>query len=80
MSKFYQSQIYRMNTAFGNVGRMGDSLLTLRMEVNSTDCPRNLIKADVIETFETCATYRPHPVIWDQEVFFPPHEYVIPLR
>jgi hypothetical protein len=50
------------------------------MEVNPANRPLNLVEADVIEALETGPTDRSHPVIWNQEVFLPPHEYVLSLR
>jgi hypothetical protein len=40
----------------------------------------DLVEADVIEAFETCTTNCSHPMIRDQEMFLPSHEYVFSLR
>lgn len=54
-------------------------LLTLRVEVNPTDTPVNLIKTDVVEPLEAGACDRLDAVIWHEEVFFPAHEDVLAL-
>ena len=54
-------------------------LLTLRMEINPTDTPVNLIKTDVVEPLEAGACDRLDAVIWHEEVFFPAHEDVLAL-
>jgi len=55
-------------------------LLAFRMEIYSAYFSSNLVKADVIEAFKACAGNRPNPVIRDEEVFLPSHEYVFSLR
>jgi hypothetical protein len=54
-------------------------LLTLRMEVNPTDGAFYLIKANVVKPFETCSRYSSNTVIWNQKIFFPPHEDIVSL-
>ena len=54
-------------------------LLALRVEINPTDTPVNLIKTDVIEPFEAGARDRLDAVVWHEEVFFPAHEDVLAL-
>ena len=54
-------------------------LLTLRMEINSTDTPINLIKTNVIEALEAGACDCLDAVVWHEEIFFPAHEDVLAL-
>jgi hypothetical protein len=54
-------------------------LLTLRMEVNPTNTPINLIETDVIKPLETRARNSLHAMIRHEEVFFPAHEDVFAL-
>ena len=50
------------------------------MEVNPIDRPRHLIEAYVIKPLETRPADLPDPMIWDQELLFPPHEHVLAVR
>lgn len=50
------------------------SLFAFRMEIDTADLPFELIEADVVETLETSAGYRPYAVVWHQEMLFPAHE------
>lgn len=50
------------------------------MEVNSTNSPLYLIKADIVESLEACTGDCPNTMIRHEEVFFPSHEDVLPLR
>lgn len=56
-----------------------DVLLALCMEIDPVNCSMFLVEADVIEAFKTGTTERAYTVIWNQEFFFPSHEYVVPL-
>jgi len=56
------------------------SLLTLCMKVYAANRPLNLVEADVVEPLKTGSSDRSHSVVWDQEMFLPPHEDVLPLR
>lgn len=49
------------------------------MEVNSTDCPLHLVEANIVESLEAGARNGPHPVVWHEEMLFPPHENVLAL-
>jgi len=55
-------------------------LFAFSMEIDTTYASRNLVEADIIETFEACAINSPDTVVWDEEVFLPPHKDVVPLR
>lgn len=54
-------------------------LLTLRMEINPTNTPINLIKTNVIKPLETGARDRLDAVVRHEEVLFPAHEDVLAL-
>jgi hypothetical protein len=54
-------------------------LLTLRVEINPTNTPVNLIKTNVIKPLETRARDCLDAVIRHEEVFFPAHEDVFAL-
>lgn len=58
---------------------MGDSLLTLGMEVDPADGAVHLVETDVVEAFEACAVDLPHPVVRDKEGLLPSHEDVFAL-
>lgn len=49
------------------------------MEIDPTDPSFNLIKANIVESFKTCALYTRHTVVRYQKPLLPPHEYVLPL-
>jgi len=49
------------------------------MEIYAANISVDLIKADIVEPFETGPGNRPNSVIWHEEVFLPPHEDVFPL-
>lgn len=59
---------------------MRNLLLALRMEVNALDAARNLIEADVVKALKARTVDGPHPVVRDQEVFFPTHEEMLLLH
>lgn len=50
------------------------------MEVNSIDRAMHLIKANVIESFETGSIDFTHTVVRDEEFFLPSHEHVFSVR
>ncbi len=50
------------------------------MEIYSANSTFDLVEADVVKAFKTCATNRPYPVIRDQEVLLPTHENIFSLR
>lgn len=54
-------------------------LLTLRMEINPTNTPINLIKTNVVKTLETRTRDRLHAVVRHKEVLFPAHEDMLAL-
>jgi len=54
-------------------------LLTLRVEINPTDTPINLIKTNVVKPFKAGACDRLDAVVRHEEVFFPAHEDVLAL-
>lgn len=54
-------------------------LLALRMEINPTNAPINLIKAYIVKSLETGARDCLDAVVWHQEVFFPAHKDVLAL-
>jgi hypothetical protein len=54
-------------------------LLTLRMEINPTNTPIDLIKANIIKPFKTSARDGLDAVVRHEEVFFPAHENVLAL-
>lgn len=54
--------------------------LTLCVEIDSADVPRDLVEADVIETFEACAGDLPHAMVGHKEGFLPAHEDVFALE
>jgi hypothetical protein len=39
----------------------------------------NLVEADIVEAFKTSTTDGSNAMIWDQEMLFPSHKYVLPL-
>jgi hypothetical protein len=49
------------------------------VEVDPADLSLDLVKTNVVETFEACPSDCPDPVVRDQEVFFPTHEDMVPL-
>jgi hypothetical protein len=49
------------------------------MKINAADIPGDLIKADIVESFEAGPGDRPNLVVRHKEVFFPPHEDMFPL-
>jgi hypothetical protein len=53
------------------------SLLALSMEIDTLDAARDLVKADIVETFETRTADRSHAVIWHKEVLFPAHKKML---
>lgn len=55
-------------------------LLALSVKINAFDAAGHLIEADVIESLETRAAYRAHPMIRHQEVFFPAHKQMLLLH
>jgi hypothetical protein len=54
-------------------------LLTLSMEINSTNSPMALIEAYVIKPFKAGAANGTDTVVWNQEMLLPPHKYVVTL-
>jgi len=49
------------------------------MEVYSTDCPLNLVEADVVESLKAGTSNCSHSVVRNQEMFLPPHEDILSL-
>lgn len=47
------------------------------MEINPTNTPNALIKANIIEPLKTGPTNTLNPMIGDEEQFFPAHEEVV---
>lgn len=50
------------------------------MKVYPTNSAFNLVEANIVESLETRSRYSPHPMIRNEEIFFPPHEHVLSLR
>lgn len=61
------------------IGLPQDLLLALCVEIYPADRPHDLIKADVVETLETCSRDCPYTMIRNQEMLLPSHEYVLSL-
>lgn len=52
-------------------------LLTIRrVKINSIDCARHLVEANVVKSLEACTIDLAHPVIWHQKLLFPAHKHV----
>lgn len=49
------------------------------MEVNTGHISSYLVETDVVKSLKACARDRPHAMVRDEEVFFPPHKYMLPL-
>jgi hypothetical protein len=49
------------------------------MEVNTAHRSLNLIEADIVKSLEASARDGSHPMVWDKEIFLPPHEHVLTL-
>lgn len=47
------------------------------MKVDALDRACQLVEADVVKSLKTRATYCPHSVVWNQEVFLPAHEQML---
>lgn len=47
------------------------------MKVYATNSAFNLVEANIIKPLKTCTGNRADPVIWNQEMFLPSHEYVL---
>ncbi len=56
-----------------------DSLLASAVVVNTAHFPPYLVEADIIEPLKARAIDHPNSVVWYEKVFFPSHEYVLPL-
>jgi hypothetical protein len=56
-----------------------NSLLTLRMKVYPAHFALYLIEANIVEPFKAGPRNSSHPMVGDQEVLLPPHEYVLAL-
>ena len=54
-----------------------NSLLALRMKVNTTDFSFSHVHADVVEALETSARYIALAMIRDQKMLLPSHEDVV---
>ena len=52
------------------------SLLALRVEIDPTDSPLQLIEADVVKPLKARSGNRADPVVGDKEILLPAHEYV----
>ena len=50
------------------------------MEINPTDSPIHLVKADIIKPLEACARDLSYAMVRHQEVLLPAHEDVLALR
>lgn len=50
------------------------------MKVDPFDATRDLVERNVVEAFETSSTDSLDSMIWNQEVFFPPHEQMLFLH
>jgi len=50
------------------------------MEIDAIHLPLNLIEAYIVKPLKACTTNRPNPMIRNQKVLLPPHEYVFSLR
>ena len=50
------------------------------MKVDAFDATRDLVERNVVEAFETSSTDSLDSMIWNQEVFFPPHEQMLFLH
>jgi hypothetical protein len=59
--------------------RERNSLLALRVEVDTTDPTLDLIEADVIEPLKRRTLDTTQLVVWNKEVLFPAHEDVLLL-
>ena len=57
----------------------GHLLFALCMEIYTTNCSFDLVEAYIVKPLKACPSYGPYPVIRDQEMLLPPHEYVFPL-
>lgn len=55
------------------------SPLALAVEINAIDLPLDLIKTNIVKTLEARTTDGSHPMIGDEEMLFPAHEYVLAL-
>lgn len=55
-------------------------LLALRMKIYTAYGSLHLIETDIVEPLEACSVDIRHAMIWDEEMLFPPHEYVFSLR
>lgn len=60
-------------------GTRSDVLFALCMEVYSRDRSFDLVEADIVEALKAGARDGSHPVIGDEEVLLPAHEYMFPL-
>lgn len=49
------------------------------MEIDATDFPFDLVKADIVKPLKAGSVNGPNAVIGDKKVFFPPHENVVLL-
>ena len=50
------------------------------MKVNATDSTQNLIKANIVKSFETGARYAANAVVRDQKVLLPTHKKMLTFR
>lgn len=49
------------------------------MEINPTDCPLHLVKANIVESLKAGARDGPNPVVRHEEMLFPSHENMLAL-
>ena len=61
-------------------GGTGGILLALCVKIYPANRSLDLVEADIVKAFKTCATDCPDPVIWNQKVLLPSHKYVFSLR